>query len=160
MCPPPNQYCSYACPPAWGSQSTPYESPTPSLSTSALQDIVEGQQRTTNGLVSLLSQERISNDRGARDHKEQLAHLTALSQNFLSFISAVELKFSSLESLICNNCPNNTDNPELQDRLNDMEEVLFNLRRFAEGFACSTGLRLVPVCNNNLASPCEPTLTL
>jgi len=115
----------------------------------ALQDIVEGQQRATNGLVSILSQERISNERGARDHKQQLAHLTALSQNFLSFMPDVELKFSLLENLILNNCPS-TDNVELQDRVQDMAEVVANLRRFAEGFACSTGLRLVPVCNTVL----------
>jgi hypothetical protein len=112
----------------------------------ALQDIVEGQQRATNGLVSILSQERISNDRGARDHKQQLAHLTALSQNLLSFVPDVELKFSLLENLILSNCPS-TDNVELQDRIKDMAEVVANLKRFAEGFACSTGLRLVPVCN-------------
>jgi hypothetical protein len=144
----PNQY-SYVGRPAGGSLSTPYEPAIPSLSTSALQDIVDGQQRATNGLVSLLSQERISNERGARDHKQQLAHLTALSQNFLSFIPDVEHKFSSLEALIRNNVPT-TNNAELQDRVNDMEDVILNLRRFAEGFACSTGLRLVPVCSKAL----------
>jgi hypothetical protein len=147
MCTPPNQYCSYTyCPPV-GSQSTPYEPPTlPSLSTTAIQDIVEGQQRTADGLVSLLSQERTANERGARDHKQQLAHLTALSQNFLSFMPDVELTFSSLEILIRNNCPS-ANNAELQDRVKDMAEVVANLGRFAEGFACSTGLRLVPVCD-------------
>ena len=113
----------------------------------ALQDIVEGQQRTTNGLVSLLSQERTTNERSACDHKQQLAHLTALSQNFLSFMPDVEQKFSSLESLIRHNCSGtNLNNTEVHDRVNDMAEVVANLRRFAEGFACSTGLRLVPVC--------------
>jgi hypothetical protein len=120
------------------------------LSTTAIQDIVEGQQRTTDGLVSLLSQERTANERGSRDHKQQLAHLTALSQNFLSFMPDVELTFSSLEILIRNNCPS-ANNSELQDRVKDMAEVVANLRRFAEGFACSTGLRLVPVCDT--ASP-------
>lgn len=151
MCTPPNQYCSYSYCPALGSQPTPYEPPTvPSLSTTALQDIVDGQQRTTDGLVSLLSQERTANERGARDHKQQLAHLTALSQNFLSFMPDVELTFSSLEILTRNNSPS-ANNAELQDRVQDMAEVVANLRRFAEGFACSTGLRLVPVCN--AASP-------
>jgi len=147
MCTSPNQHYSYSSRPAsWGCQLPPNESAIPSLSTMALQDIVEGQQRATNGLVSLLSQERISNERGARDHKQQLAHLTSLSQNFLSFIPDVELKFSLLENLILNNCPS-IDNVELQDRVQDMAEVVANLRRFAEGFACSTGLRLVPVRN-------------
>src|SRR6266581_1218458 len=130
----PNPYCSYTSrPTSWDSQLTPCEFAIPSLSTMALQDIVEGQQRATNGLVSILSQERISNERGARDHKQQLAHLTALSQNFLSFMPDVELKFSLLENLILNNCPS-TDNVELQDRVQDMAEVVANLRRFAEGF--------------------------
>jgi hypothetical protein len=145
MCTSPNQYYPYTYCPAWGSQpTTPCEPAVPSLSTTAIQDIVEGQQRTTDGLVSLLSQERTTNERGARDHKQQLAHLTALSQNFLSFMPDVELKFSLLENLIRNDCPS-ANNTELQDRVEDMAEALVNLRRFAEGFACSTDLRLVPV---------------
>jgi hypothetical protein len=152
MCTSPNQYCSYTCHPVWGSQSTPIEPAVPSLSTTALQDIVEGQQRTTDGLISLLSQERVANERGARDHKQQLAHLTALSQNFLSFMPDVELKFSSLETLIRNNY-SSANNTELQDRVKDMAEVVANLGRFAEGFACSTGLRLVPVCNPIITLP-------
>ena len=146
MCTSPNQHYYSSRPASWGCQLPPNESAIPSLSTMALQDIVEGQQRATNGLVSLLSQERSSNERGARDHKQQLAHLTSLSQNFLSFIPDVELKFSLLENLILNNCPS-IDNVELQDRVQDMAEVVANLRRFAEGFACSTRLRLVPVRN-------------
>ncbi|KAI0296506.1 hypothetical protein B0F90DRAFT_1033646 [Multifurca ochricompacta] len=134
--------------PAWGYQPTPAElPPLPSLSTIALQDVVEGQQRATNGLVSLLSQERTSNERSTRDHKQQLANLTALSQNFLTFMPDVEQKFSALEGSIRSNCPNN-DNTELQNRIKDMVEVVANLGRIAEGFACSTGLRLVPVLND------------
>jgi len=110
----------------------------------ALQDIVEGQQRAMNGLGSLLSQERISNERSTRDNKQQLTNLMTLSQNLLSFIPDVEQKFSSLESFIHSNCTI-ADDPELQDQVNDMVQVIANLRRIAESFACSTGLRLVPV---------------
>jgi flagellar biosynthesis/type III secretory pathway chaperone len=121
------------------------------LSTVALQDIVEGQQRVTNGLVTLLSQERTSNDRSTRDHKQQLASLTALSQHFLTFMPDVEQKFSALEGSIRNNCPV-ADNSDLQNRVKDMVEVVANLGRIAEGFACSTGLRLVPVCSSIASS--------
>src|SRR5712672_190030 len=146
MCTCPSQYCSYACRPAWGSQPTPFESyPLPSLSTVALQDVVEGQQRTTNGLVSLLSQERTSSERDTRDHKQQLANLAALAQNFLGFMPDVERKFLALENSICGNCPS-ANNVEVQDRLKDMTEVFSNLRRIANGLACSTDHRLVPVC--------------
>ena len=105
----------------------------------ALQDIVEGQQRAMNGLGSLLSQERISNERSTRDNKQQLTNLVTLSQNLLSFIPDVEQKFSSLEGFIHSNCAIAGD-PELQDRVNDMVQVITNLRRIAESFACSTGL--------------------
>jgi len=111
----------------------------------ALQDIVEGQQRATSGLVSLLSQERTSNERSTRDNKQQLNNLVTLSQNFLWTMPDVEQKFSALESSLRVNCKS-TDNDELQDRVNDMADVVTNLRRIAESFACSTGLRLVPVC--------------
>lgn len=110
----------------------------------ALQDIVEGQQRAMNGLGSLLSQERTSNERSTRDNKQQLTNLAALSQNLLGFLPDVEQKFSALESFICGNCTI-ADDPELQDRVNDMVQVIANLRRIAESFACSTGFRLVPV---------------
>ena len=147
----PNQ--PYINRPGWGSQSTPVEPPAlpTSLSTVALQDIVEGQQRVTNGLVSLLSQERTSNDRSTRDHKQQLASLTAISQHFLTFMRDVEQKFSALEGSIRNNCPV-ADNSDLQNRVKDMVEVVANLGRIAEGFACSTGLRLVPVCSSIASS--------
>lgn len=118
--------------------------PLPSLSTIALQDIVDGQQRATSGLVTLLSQERTSTETNAREHKQQLANLTSLSQNFLNFMPDVEQKFSALESSIRANC-SNPENVELQNRVKDMIEVVANLGRIAEGFACSTGLRLVPV---------------
>jgi len=110
----------------------------------ALQDIVEGQQRAMNGLGSLLSQERTSNERSTRDNKQQLTNLMTLSQNLLGFMPDVEQKFSALESFIRGNCTI-ADEPELQDRVNDMVQVIVNLRRIAESFACSTGLRLVPV---------------
>lgn len=145
MCTYPNQYYSYPYYPAWASQPTPYEPPPPpGLSTMALQDIVEGQQRAMNGLGSLLSQERTSNERSTRNNKQQLTDLAALSQNLLGFLPEVEQKFSSLESFICGNCTV-ADDPELQDRVNDMAQVIANLRRIAESFACSTGFRLVPV---------------
>ncbi|KAI9510122.1 hypothetical protein F5148DRAFT_1182571 [Russula earlei] len=141
----PSQYYSYPCRPAWGSQSMPFEQYTgpPSLSTVALQDIVEGQQRATNGLASLLSQERTSNERDSRDHKQQVANLAALSQNFLGFMQDVEHKSSALENSIRSNYAS-ADNAELQDLVKDMVEVVANLRRIADGFACATGLRLVP----------------
>ncbi|KAH9060359.1 hypothetical protein EDB83DRAFT_2387161 [Lactarius deliciosus] len=109
--------------PAWGYQCPP--------------DIVEGQQRTTNGLVSLLSQERTTTESNTREQKQQLTTLTSLSQHFLTFMPDVEQKFSALESSIRANCTN-PDNVELQNR------VVASLGRIAEGFACSTGLRLVP----------------
>ena len=56
----------------------------------------------------------------------------------------VEQKFSALESSIRATCTN-PDNAELQTRLKDMVEVIANLGRIAEGFACATGLRLVPM---------------
>jgi hypothetical protein len=127
------------------SSCVPVETPTlPSLSTIALQDIVDGQQRATNGLVSLLSQERTTTESNTRDHKKQLDHLTRLSQNFLTFMPDVEQKFLALENSINTNCTNPND-VELQSRVKDMVEVIANLGRIAEGFACSTGLRLVPV---------------
>ncbi|KAI9453147.1 hypothetical protein BJY52DRAFT_861579 [Lactarius psammicola] len=132
--------------PAWGYQCPPVDTPTstlPSLSTIALQDIVEGQQRATNGLVSLLSQERSTTESNTREHKQQLANLTSLSQHFLTFMPDVEQKFSALESTIRANCTN-PDNVDLQNRVRDMVEVVAGLGRIAEGFACSTGLRLVP----------------
>ena len=145
MCTYPNQYYSFPHYPAWGSQSTPFEPPPPSpSSTMALQDIVEGQQRAMNGLGSLLSQERTSNERSTRDNKQQLNNLVTISQNLLGFMPDVEQKFSALESFIRGNCTI-ADEPELQDRVNDMAQVVANLRRIAESFACSTGLRLVPV---------------
>jgi hypothetical protein len=157
MCTYPNQYCTYPYYPPWGSQSTPSEPPPlPSLSTMALQDIVEGQQRAMNGLSSLLSQERTSNEHSMRDNKQQLTNLVTLSQNFLGFIPDVEQKFSALESLIRGNCTI-TNNAELQDRVNDMVQVIANLRRTAESLACSTGLRLVPVCPVFLVSPWKRT---
>ena len=122
--------------------------PLPSMSTIALQDIVEGQQRATNGLVSLLSQERITTESTTRDHKQQLLNLTSLSQHFLMSMPDVEQKYSALENSIRTNC-SNPDNADLQARLKDMLEVVANLGRIAEGFACSTGLRLVPVRNDN-----------
>ncbi|KAH9997663.1 hypothetical protein BJV77DRAFT_960158 [Russula vinacea] len=139
MCTYPNQYYPYPyyTPP----QSNYFDSsPVPTLSTNALQDIVEGQQRTTNGLVSLLSQERVSNEQGTRDNKQQLSNLLTLSQNFLSFIPEVEQKFSALDSSI----QASANKAEVEDRLNDMDQVIANLKRIAEGFASSTGLRLVP----------------
>jgi len=145
VCTYPNQYYSSPYCPAWGSQSTPFELPPSSpMSTMALQDIVEGQQRAMNGLGSLLSQERTSNERSTRDNKQQFTNLVILSQSLLGFMPDVEQKFSALESFIRGNCTI-TDEPELQDRVNDMVQVIANLRRIAESFACSTGLRLVPV---------------
>ncbi|KAH8997679.1 hypothetical protein EDB86DRAFT_2914303 [Lactarius hatsudake] len=129
--------------PAWGYQCPPVDSALPSLSTIALQDIVEGQQRTTNGLVSLLSQERTTTESNTREQKQQLTSITSLSQHFLTFMPDVEQKFSALESSIRANCTN-PDNVELQNRVKDMVEVVASLGRIAEGFACSTGLRLVP----------------
>ncbi len=114
------------------------------MSTVALQDIVEGQQRAMNGLGSLLSQERTSNERSTHDNKQQLTNLATLSQNLLGFIPDVEQKFLSLECFIRANCTI-ADETELQDRVDDMLQVITNLRRFAESFASSTGLRLVPV---------------
>ena len=110
----------------------------------ALQDIVEGQQRAMSGLGSLLSQERTFNERSTRDNKQQLTNLATLSQNLLSFMPDVEQKFSALESFIRGNCTI-ADDPELHDRVNDMVLAIANLRRIAESFASSTGLRLVPV---------------
>jgi hypothetical protein len=145
MCTYPNQYYSIPYYPALGSQPTPFEPPPPAhLSTMALQDIVEGQQRAMNGLGSLLSQERTSNERSTRDNKQQLSNLVTLSQNLLGFMPDVEQKFLALESFIHGNCTIAND-PELQDRVNDMVQVIANLRRIAESFACSTGLRLAPV---------------
>jgi flagellar biosynthesis/type III secretory pathway chaperone len=126
------------------------------MSTIALQDIVEGQQRATNGLVTLLSQERTTVESTAREHNQQLSNLTSLSQNFLTFMPDVEQKFSALESSIRANC-SNPDNAELQARVKDMLEVVANLGRIAEGFACSTGLRLVPVRSNDRNSPTCPS---
>jgi len=114
------------------------------LSTIALQDIVEGQQRATNGLVSLLSQERTTTETNTREHKQQLGNLSSLSQHFLTFMPDVEQKFLALESSIRANCTN-PDNAELQNRVKDMVEVVASLGRIAEGFACSTGLHLMPV---------------
>jgi hypothetical protein len=149
----PNQsHCNINRPP-WASYSTPVEPPTvPTLSNTALQDIVEGQQRATNGLLSLLSQERAASDRSTRDHKQQLANLTALSQHFLSFMPDVEQKFSALETSIRSHCPS-ADNSDLQNRVKDMVEVVASLGRIAEGFACSTGLRLMPVRSTALPLP-------
>jgi len=110
----------------------------------AIQDIVEGQQRATNGLVSLLSHERSTTETNTREHKQQIAHMTSLTQHFLTIMPDIEQKFASLEGSIRNHCPN-PDNAELQNRLKDMVEVVANIGRIAEGFACSTGLRLVPV---------------
>jgi len=144
MCTYPNPYYSYPYYTPYGAQPTPIEPlPLPSLSTTALQDIVEGQQRATTGLVTLLSQERTSNERGTRDNKQQLTNLLTLSQNFLGYLPDVEQKFSALENSIPINSTN-ADNAGLQDRLNDMEQAIVNLRRIAESFASSTGLRLVP----------------
>jgi hypothetical protein len=141
----PNQSYSFPYYPTWGSQSTSFEPPPPTpLSTLALQDIVEGQQRAMSGLGSLLSQERTSNERSTRDNKQQLTNLVTLSQNLLGFMPDVEQKFSALESFIRGNCTI-ADDPELHDRVNDMVQVIANLRRIAESFASSTGLRLVPV---------------
>jgi hypothetical protein len=141
----PNQSHCYINRPAWASYPTPIEPPAlPSVSTIALQDIVEGQQRTTNGLLSLMSQERTANDRSERDYKQQLASLTALSQHFLSFMPDVDETFSALETSIRSHIPS-ADNNDLQNRVKDMVEVVANLGRLAEGFASSTGLRLVPV---------------
>ena len=81
-----------------------------------------------------------------RDQKEQLANLTSLSKNFLTFMPNIEQKFSSLEVSILTNCTN-LDNAELQAPLNNMGEVIADIGRIAEGFVCSTGLRLVPVPN-------------
>jgi hypothetical protein len=146
MCTYQNPYCSYPYYPTYGTQQTPIEPlPLPSLSTTALRDIVEGQQRATTGLVTLLSQERTSNETSTRDNKQQLSNLVTLSQNFLGFIPDVEQKFSALENSIRINCTN-ADNAGLQDRLNDMEQTVINLKRIAESFASSAGLRLVPVC--------------
>jgi hypothetical protein len=143
----PNQYHSFPYYTAWGSQPTAFEPPPPTpLSTMALQDIVEGQQRAMNGLGSLLSQERTSSERSTRDNKQQLTNLVTLSQILLGFIPDVEQKFSALESSIHGNCTI-ADDPELQDRVNDMVQIIANLRRIAESFACSTVLRLVPVCH-------------
>ena len=145
MCSYPNQYYSSPYNPTWGSQSTPFEPPPPTpLSTMALQDIVEGQQRAMNGLGSLLSQERTSNERSTRDNKQQLTNLVTLSQNLFGFMPDVEQKFLALESFIRSNCTI-ADDPELQDRINDMVQVIANLRRIAESLACSSGFRLVPV---------------
>ncbi|KAI9442759.1 hypothetical protein H4582DRAFT_1930758 [Lactarius indigo] len=131
--------------PSWGYQAPPVDPPAlPSMSTIALQDIVEGQQRATNGLVSLLSQERTTTESNTREQKQQLANLASLSQHFLTFMPDVEQKFSALEASIRANCTNNNDNVELQNRVKDMVEVVASLGRIAEGFACSTGLRLVP----------------
>ena len=118
----------------------------------ALQDIVEGQQRAMSGLGSLLSQERTSNERSTRDNKQQLTNLVTLSQNLLGYMPDVEQKFSALESFIRGNWTI-ADEPELQDRVNDMVQVISNLRRIAESFASSTGLRLVPVRHIFFASP-------
>ncbi|KAF8257945.1 hypothetical protein EI94DRAFT_1791385 [Lactarius quietus] len=131
-------YRPYQCPPL------PAEPPAlPSMSTIALQDIVQGQQQATNGLVTLLSNERTTAETNTREHKQQLANLTSLSSNFLSFMPDVEQKFLALESSIRSNC-SNPENADLQARVKDMVEVVANLGRIAEGFACSTGLRLVP----------------
>jgi hypothetical protein len=152
MCTYPNQYYPYPYYTPWGSQSNYFDSsPVPSVSTTALQDIVEGQQRATNGLVSLLSQERVSNEQGTRDNKQQFSNLLTLSQNFLGFIPEVEQKFAALESQIHDKC-SSANNAEMEDRLNDMDQVITNLKRIAEGFACSTGLRLVPVRNTASSS--------
>jgi hypothetical protein len=143
----PSQPHCYVNRPTWASHSTPVDSPSPTaLSTTALQDIVEGQQRSINGLLSLLSQERSASDRNTQDHKQQLANLTALSQHFLSFMPDVEQKLSALETSIRSHGPI-PDNSDLQNRVKDMVELVVNLGRIAEGFACSTGLRLVPVCS-------------
>ena len=151
MCTYQNPYHSYPYYTPYGAQPTPIEPlPVPSLSTIALQDIVEGQQRATTGLATLLSQERTSNERSTRDNKQQLTNLVTLSQNFLGYLPDVEQKFSALENSIPINSTNG-DNTVLQDRLNDMEQAIVNLRRIAESFASSTGLRLVPVCST--ASP-------
>lgn len=131
--------------PTYGYQCPPADLPAlPSLSTIALQDIVEGQQRATNGLVSLLSQERTTTESNTREHKQQLSNLTSLTQHFLTFMPDVEQKFLALENSIRTNCTN-PENAELQGRVKDMVEVVANLGRIAEGLACSTGLRLVPV---------------
>jgi hypothetical protein len=153
MCTYQNPYYSYPYYSPYGTQPTPIEPlPVPSLSTTALQDIVEGQQRATTGLVTLLSQERTSSERSTRDNKQQLTNLVTLSQNFLGYLPDVEQKFSALENSIPINSTN-ADNAGLQDRLNDMEQAIVNLRRIAESFASSTGLRLVPVCSTASESP-------
>jgi hypothetical protein len=150
----PNHYYSYPYQPTWGLQSTSVDPvPLPSVSTTALQEIVEGQQRATNGLVSLLSQERTSNERSTRDNKQQLNNMVTLSQNFLYSMPDVEQKFSALESSIRVNKCKISDDDELEDRISDMAEVVANLRRIAESFASLTGLRLVPVCGAALFSP-------
>ena len=66
---------------------------------------------------------------------------------FLMFMLDVEQKYSALEISIRANC-SNPDNAMLQARLNDMLEIVANRGRISEGFACSTGLRLVPVRSN------------
>jgi hypothetical protein len=55
------------------------------------------------------------------------------------------MKISALESSIRTNYTN-PDKPNCC--LKDMLEVVANLGRIAEGFACSTWLRLVPVRSN------------
>ena len=67
------------------------------MSTIALQDIVEGQQRATNGLVTLLLQERTTAESTTRD-------LTSLSQHFLMSMPDFEQKYPSLESSIRASC--------------------------------------------------------
>ena len=70
------------------------------MSTIALQDIGEGQQHATNGLVNLLSQERTTAKGTTREHEQWLLNLTSLSQYFLVYIPDVEQKYSSLENTI------------------------------------------------------------
>ena len=71
------------------------------------------------------------------------------------YMPDVEQKYSTLESSIRANC-SNPDNAKLQAQLKDMLEVVSNRGRIAEGFACSTGLRLVPVRSNAKRSSMYP----
>ena len=85
----------------------------------------------------------------------KLSNPTSLSQHFLMYMPDVEQKYSTLESSIRANC-SNPDNAKLQAQLKDMLEVVANRGRIAEGFACSTGLRLIPVHSNAKRSSMYP----
>ncbi|KAI0259672.1 hypothetical protein BC834DRAFT_904949 [Gloeopeniophorella convolvens] len=103
--------------------------------TAALQDILQGQQRTAAALISLLAAEREQFERSAREHAQEMAHVSTLAQALLRSVPDVQARIAKLSDAPL---------PERAQRRAEADEAAASLLRLADGIASAAGLRFSP----------------